>query len=69
MTLSGALGVVVTIAMSCAGLLTVLSCNSDIGPQLVLSAVGSATGNKTSYDAIRTARKSSLPTEGASGGG
>ena len=60
--LSGALGVVITVALSCAGLLSVLSCGRDLGPQLTLSALSAATGNKAGYDAAKVVKKVNTPT-------
>lgn len=59
--LSGALGVAITVVLSCAGLLRVLSCSTDLGPQLTLSALSAATGNKTGYDAAKVIKKINSP--------
>lgn len=56
--LSGLLGAGVVVLMSCAGWLTFLSCGRDIGPQLAMSVLGSATGNKAGYNLLKTRQKS-----------
>lgn len=57
MALTGTIGALIALAVSCTGILQLIGCNKDIAPQVAMSAFAAVGGNQGVYNGLKAMAK------------
>lgn len=59
MLITGLVGALIAFGVSCSGLMKIIGCDTDVVPNLALSAFAACGGNQSVYNGIKAFRKTS----------